>query len=413
MKKYIGCLCLLLCACLLLGSACVAEGDYADQLKLNPLSPTAKTQATVKNFVDGDTVHFHVPEDVIGKDILKARFLAVNTPEISGKVEEWGKRAADFTKEKLSRATSILLESDDEGWNLDSTGDRHLVWVWYRTDENSDYRCLNIELLQNGLAKPNSTANNRYGTVATTALEDARTQKLCIFSGQRDPDFYYGEAIEMTLRELRLHAEEYTGKKVAFSGIVTLNDGNSVYVEDLDEETGCLFGMSVYYGYNLSGKGLSILSPGNEVRIVGTMQYYEAGKTYQVSDLNYHMMKPKDPENIQKLSEGHTPAYKLTDARAFAEGTITVDGESYPLCQAALSTSISLNGLTVTDVQRWEDSASMTVECVVQDTPIRIRLVEAKDVNIQVGDEISVRGIVDYYEDMYQVKAFGKNAITP
>ena len=73
------------------------------------------------------------------------------------------------------------------------------------------------------------------------------------------------------------------------------------------------YGMAVYYGYNLNGAGLEIISVGNEARIVGTVQYYEAGGTYQVSDLNYRMMKPDDPNNIQLLSEGNEPAYVLTD----------------------------------------------------------------------------------------------------
>ena len=37
-------------------------------------------------------------------------------------------------------------------WDPDSTGDRYLCWVWYRTSEDAEYRNLNIEILQNGLA---------------------------------------------------------------------------------------------------------------------------------------------------------------------------------------------------------------------------------------------------------------------
>ena len=38
------------------------EVDYVAQLKLNKQSFTKKLEVTVKNFVDGDTVHFNVPE---------------------------------------------------------------------------------------------------------------------------------------------------------------------------------------------------------------------------------------------------------------------------------------------------------------------------------------------------------------
>ncbi len=54
-----------------------------------------------------------------------------------------------------------------------------------------------------------------------------------------------------------------------------------MYVESLDAESGIVFGISVYYGFNLSGKGLSILTS-NKVRIVGSVQYYAAG--VQVAD---------------------------------------------------------------------------------------------------------------------------------
>jgi len=216
-KNRFGRLLVCLLACLFISCTALGEGespiDYAAQLQLNRSSETVKTEATVKTFVDGDTTHFHVPTDVAASGVLRARYLAVNTPEITGKVEEYGKRAAAFTKEKLSSATSIILESDDGTWNLDSTGDRHLVFVWYLPEGETRYRCLNVELLQNGLAIANSTANNRYGSTCTAALNQAKAQKLNLYSGQKDPDFYYGAAIEMTLRELRTHVDAYNGRK--------------------------------------------------------------------------------------------------------------------------------------------------------------------------------------------------------
>lgn len=60
--------------------------DYVAQLKLNMSSATAKTSATVRTHVDGDTVHFDVPESVCADGVLKARFLALNTPESTGKI---------------------------------------------------------------------------------------------------------------------------------------------------------------------------------------------------------------------------------------------------------------------------------------------------------------------------------------
>ena len=124
--------------------------DYAASVKLDMSSETAKQEVTVKQFVDGDTTHFHVPSSVFSTGVLKARYAAINTPESTGKIEEYGKKAAAFTKEKLSAATSIIVESETAEWNPDSTGSRFLVWIWYKTADSGDYRNLNIEILQYG-----------------------------------------------------------------------------------------------------------------------------------------------------------------------------------------------------------------------------------------------------------------------
>lgn len=418
---------LLLCCIPAFAEAPAEPVDYAGQLRLNMASETVKTEVTVKTFVDGDTTHFNVSASVAQSGVLKARYLAVNTPEVTGKIEEYGKKAAAFTREKLTNAVSIIVESDDHKWNLDSTGERHLVWVWYKPDEDSDYRCLNLELLQNGLCKANSTANNRYGSICSNALDQARARKLNVYSGQKDPDFYYGDAIEMTLKELRTNLNAYNGMKVAFNGIVTMNSSNSVFVEAYDPETDMYYGMSVYYGYGLSGAGLEILSVGNEVRIVGTLQYYEAGGTWQVSGLTYRMMRPKDPGNIQKLSDGHSPAYVLTSPDTFVNGLVVIKGEdaerTFPYAEMAMSTSIEMHGLKVKHVYTTdnEDSSSngaMTLTCEADGVSVLVRTAvltdaEGKRVTEEAfyGKTIDVKGVVDFYDGTYQIKVLTINNI--
>lgn len=422
--------CLLLCAPVL--SPAQAEQaeliDYVAQLDFNRASETVKAEATVKTYVDGDTVHFYVDEQVCASGVLKARFLAINTPESTGKIEEYGKKASAFTREKLSRAESIYLESDNGRWNLDSTGERHLVWVWYRLPGETAYRNLNLEILQNGLAIANSTANNRYGSICMNALNQARAARLNLYSGQKDPDFYYGDAVEMTLRELRTNLEAYNGVKVAFSGVVTMNSANSVYVEAPDPETGMYYGMSVYYGFGLSGAGLNILSVGNEVRIVGTLQYYEAGGTWQVSGLTYRMMKPNDPGNIQLLSQGHSAAYVLTSPDTFASGTVTLktsEGEkTYPWAELALGTSVEMRGLSVasvytTDSETSSSQGAMLLYCESNGVAIRVRTAVLRDADGQLvtadaflGKTIDVKGVVDCYNGQYQITVLTMNNIT-
>lgn len=423
---------LILSLLLLMSSFAIAEApaepvDYAGQLRLNMASETVKVEVTVKTFIDGDTTHFYVPESVSENGILKARYLAINTPEVTGKIEPYGKKAAAFTKEKLSGAVSIIIESDTATWNFDSTGDRRLVWVWYKTEPDGEYRNLNLEILQNGLCIANSTANNRYGSTCNAALNQARALKLNVHSGQRDPDFYYGDAVELTIKELRTNPALYNGVKVAFNGIVTMNNANSVYVESYDAETGLYFGMSVYYGYGLSGTGLKILSVGNEVRIVGTLQYYEAGGTWQVSGLTYRMMKPNDPGNIQKLSEGHTPSWIVTSPETFV-GQVTIDCGNETKCfdyaAMAMGTTIEMHGLTVVDGYSTldEDSSShgaLTLTCDANGVTVCIRTIPLNGPDGQlvtpdafVGQTLDVKGIVDYYNGQYQIKVFKLDHLT-
>ena len=403
--------------------------DFASEVKLNMRSDTLKQEVTVHGFVDGDTTHFNVPTSVVNTGILKARYLAINTPESTGKIEEWGKKASNFTREKLSKATSIIIESDDGNWNLDSTGGRYLVWVWYRTSETEEYRNLNIEILQNGLAIASSTANNRYGNVAMAALNYAKEQKLNIYSGKQDPDFYYGDAVELTLKELRCNVQEYNEIKVAFEGVITANEGASVYIEDYDPDTGLYYGISVYYGYNLPGKGLDILSVGNRSRIVGSVQYYETGDVYQVSGLAYRQMKPKDPGNIQKISDGHTGAYTLTDAETFLDGKVVVEDDAgkkteFDYAYLALFTTIEMHNLKVRSIRTTDDPVSssygaMTMVCEADGREIRVRtaVLTGSDRKLitpdaYLGKVIDVRGIVDFYDGSYQIKVLKAGDIT-
>ena len=402
--------------------------DYAASVELNMASDSAKAEVTVKTFIDGDTTHFNVPESVMETGVLKARYLSINTPESTGKIEEYGKAASNFTREKLSAATSIIVESDDGKWNMDSTGDRHLVWVWYKTADSESYRNLNIEILQNGLAIANSSAQGRYGSTCMAAIEQAKALELNVYSGEKDPDFYYGEAVELTIKELRTNAEMYNGVKVAFNGIITTNSDNGVYVEAYDAETDMYYGFSVYYGFGLSGEGLNILSVGNEVRIVGTVQYYEVGGTYQVAGLTYRMMKPDDPGNIQKLSEGHAPAYVLTDADTFVNGKVELsvadEMQTFDYAELALGTSIEIQNLKVQDVYTTtnEESSSkgaMTLTCMAGDVPVIVRTDVLFDADNNLiteeayaGKTIDVKGIVDFYDGTYQIKVFSANNIT-
>lgn len=405
------------------------EVDYVAQLKLNKQSFTKKLEVTVKNFVDGDTVHFNVPESEIPGGVLKARFLAINTPESTGRIEPYGKAASNFTKERLKDAQSIIIESDTAGWNVDSTGDRYLVWVWYKTADMQEYRNLNLEILQNGLAIASNTGSNIYGSICTSALDQARQLKLNVFSGQKDPDFYDGPAVELTLKELRTNIESYRDIQVAFNCVITSNSRDTVYVEQYDPESDMYYGISIYYGNSgLTGEGLQILTIGNEVRIVGKVQYYENGGTWQIAGLKYRVMKPTDPENIQLIASGKSGAFPVTDAQTFASGkrdVMVTDPEtgeekltSFNYADLAMHTTLQMQGLKVLDAYTTDNDTSssngaMTLYCEKDGVKITVRTVVLRDSqgnlitqDAYIGKTIDVKGIIDIFEGEHQIKVF-------
>lgn len=402
--------------------------DYVDQVKLDMSSDTLKQEVTVKFFIDGDTTHFNVPVSMDATGVMKARYLAVNTPESTGKIEEWGKTASNFTKEKLSGATSIIVESDDNSWNYDGNG-RYLVWIWYQPSEGAEYRNLNIELLQNGLAVGSSASEGRYGESAVAAIAQATTEELYIFSDDLDPTFPYGEATSVTLKELRTNIESYNGTKVSFEGIVTCNSDWTAYVEAYDAETDMYYGVQVFYGYNSTL--INPLAQGNRVRIVGVVN--EHNGTFQVSGLFYKAMEPNNPANTAKLESGLTPAFTETEAATFAGNvTITVGEEekTFKYADLVMSTSISMKNLVVTDIytttnETSDDKGAMTLTCKVGDVTVSVRTEVLKDADKNLvtaeyfeGKTIDVRGIVDYYDygntgnGTYQIRVYSLSDIT-
>ena len=406
--------------------------DYASELKLDMNSDSKKQEVSVHIYIDGDTTHFDVPSSVMEGGILKARYIAINTPESTGRIEPWGKAASNFTKEKLKNATSIIIESDTDEWNADSTGGRYLVWVWYKTAEDEDYRNLNLEILQNGLAIASNSAQNRYGDVCVKAIEQAKAEGLYVHSTKKDPDFHYGAAQEMTLKELRSNITSYEGAKVAFEGVISAIYDGSFYVEEYDEETGMCYGVSAYYQTGgLPGKALEFIQLGNRVRVVGSVTYFEAGDIWQVSGLTYSLMEPDDPNNFNLISSGNTPTYKLTELSDFynkkIEMVVNVEGENgetvekaktFSYAELALDTSISMSGLVVTSTKVNKNN-EVTLTCEKDGDTIKVflGLLYDADGNCVTGKEyankkIDVKGLVDKYYDNYQIRVLSVADIT-
>ncbi|MDE5563004.1 MAG: thermonuclease family protein [Clostridiales bacterium] len=448
------------------GTQQIEAVDYASKLKLDLTSNTKKQEVTVRLYVDGDTTHFtpvlnstlatNPSSDFTGSDgYIKARYIAINTPESTGKIEQWGGKASKFTRGRLEKATSIIVESDDTQWNLDGNG-RYILWVWYKTADSDEYKNLNVEILQEGLALGSSVANNRYGESAMNAMVQAQKLKLYLYSGQKDPDFP-GDAVKVTMKELRCNIEDYVGKRVKVAGLITSEYDNCVYVENVDAETGIHYGIQVFYAYDTAV--LSILKTGNCVSVVGVVMYYEAGSTYQISDIKYSRFHPEDPDNSQLIEEDDEdyvsyPMFTEVSAHDIVSGKLTVeleqakvdedgnvvkdeDGEvvteivnrEFDYGFVVWHTSVTVKNLTVIDAYttktgnskgaisltcRAEDGTIITVRTTVLTNEDGEVIEESKyyDRTTKIGKTITVKGIVDYYkqeghtEGNYQVKVY-------
>lgn len=405
--------------------------DYVAETKLDMTSDTKKAEATVRSYIDGDTTHFYVTDTDMAPDgVVKARYLAIDTPESTGRIEEWGKTAAAFTKATLQSAESILLESDSAEWNYDNNG-RHLLWIWYKRAGDAEYRNLNIEILQSGYAVASNSGQNRYGKTCLAALAQATAEKLYVHSGEKDPSFPYGAATEVTLKELRVNRDAYEGQKVAFEGVIT-QGGTTLYVEQYDEEDGCNYGVQVYLGNTPPAGTSRFLKAGNRVRIVGSFLYAEVVNAYQVSGVIYDAMKPNDPANTKLIAENQTISHTVVEDFAnFVTGTsaITVGDEvrEFKNSELALYTAREITGLTVKSTwttQSGDNTGAISLTCEKDGVTFTVRTIKLYENGELVtaerfeGATIDVKGIIDAYtsegssEAQIQLKVFSLGAIT-
>ncbi len=411
--------------------------DYASKVHLDLDDPSSKKQEVkVRLFIDGDTTHFdplsNVSDFAATQNYIKARYLAVNTPESTGTIEKWGKTASIFTKSKLESAESIIVESDDDKWNIDSTGERYLLWIWYVPEgaevAEENYRNLNIELLQEGYGKGSAIVDSRYENDANLALIQAQRLQEHVFSPAStvDENFFEGEAANITLRELRFHAADYEGRAVRVEGTVVARFSNSAYIEDYDEEVGTSYGFSVFYGYN-TGKILDILTVGNRVSVRGKVTEFQG--TYQISDVEYDMFEPDAETNTFRIDDETAEIpFKVTDAKTIVNGTGMISAQfevydeelgeetlkpfSIDSREAIMSTSVTVEHLKIdhmyTTNNGGDSDGAISIYCIADDgTEITIRTQVLKkddkslvtEADFTVGGYITVKGIVDKFTD--------------
>jgi micrococcal nuclease len=220
---------------------------------------------TVSNYVDGDTVHF---KEAGFPETIKVRFQGVNTPESTAKVEPWGKKASIFTHNTLEKAAAVLIENDVNIFEeKDSSGGRWMGFVWYKKTANGDWRCLNLELVEQGYSLNYlfETKCPYYKSFAQ-AEENARKCGVRVPAQVKDPDHdYSNDVVEVSIREITRNYDEYgisdvtgsTGKQLKITALIVGMIGDNLILRDVkdeDEETGEYASLYLYAGF---GSGLA------------------------------------------------------------------------------------------------------------------------------------------------------------
>ena len=300
---------------------------YTDSLKL-ALLPSASSSfdvdgmcfATVDKYVDGDTTYFYAKLST-GKDSISIRYMGLDTPESTYKVEPWGIAAAKFTKDKLSNAESIILQSDPTGL-LDSNG-RYLGYVWYRTTAADDYRCLNLELIEQGY----SPAKGMSGALYMQEFYDAGTRAQAYkdrTNGEEDPTYdYSANGQKYTIKQIletfgtpeAIASEEFKGTKVYIEGLVTRKLGiSSAYIEQVDNGyytvdedgnekfvpgDGKVYGIYVYGGFEENLK----LQEGNYIITNANISYHTGAlQVVGVSNIRIEVESTGNPVTPQAIT---------------------------------------------------------------------------------------------------------------
>ena len=181
-----------------------------------------------------------------------------------------------------------------------------------------------------------------------------------------------------------------------------------------------------------------IFQVGNRARIAGSVQYYELGGTWQISDIKYDPYDAESSENIKLISSGHSAAYPEVDVETLLSGKLdfevtevdeneneTVKNVQLDYGYVTLHSTVSVKNLTVKSVyttQTGGSAGAMSITCVDENgNEITIRTIVLVDSTTQtqvtaasfpVGAKLDVRGVVDYFDGEYQIKLLAFKDVT-
>ena len=266
-------------------------------------------QFSLKTAIDGDTAHFTPKVDKGNIGTMKARFYGIDTPESTGKVQEWGKPASKYTKKMLEEADAngtIVVSSAQDSYGApepDSTGSRYVSLVWINLSKKNapkeELQLLNLMIVQDGLSwVKNVQSMPQYMDTFYAAQRQAEEYKLNMHSGLPDPDFNYGDYEDASLLDIKHeiqkslddpdHVNEFDGKKIRIQGTVSGFINHILYLQDFvlydnddPSQGGEYCGINIFVGMSdISSKYTKI---NTYLKVCGLAQYTE-NYGFQVTD---------------------------------------------------------------------------------------------------------------------------------
>ncbi len=314
------------------------DTPLTDELKLNEevegadfLAPSdgnsALGEVTLTSVVDGDTFNFlngHV-ENV--KDTTQAslslRYLGVDTPESTSAVMPWGVKASKFVKSILwdskkdaQKPYKVVLMNDYGTWGQQDPNDRYLGFVWYKMTPDSDFRLLNLEIIEQFYSKSTLSEDSEYCPYKPyfdAAHKNGMLAKKRVF-GEQDPGYDYSDKIyEMSIRHLRENYESYgvsdssdtdgntsSGLRLRIVGLIVGFSGNNIILRDVVEPDAKGEFASIYVFSSISVQTASAdWKVGDIIKFVCRATTYKGN--VQLTDLHHVSSAMSDDAKIVRL----------------------------------------------------------------------------------------------------------------
>ena len=388
---------------------------------------------SLKTCTDGDTANFTQDDyvDDFGAPVsIKTRFLGVNTPESTAKVEPWGKKASLFTKHQLEAAQADAEAKSTDAkkvYNIalinhpsatsfetkDSSGGRWLAFIWYRPTTDSDWRLLNLELVEQGFSRNQLFVDDPVCNYRTyfEAAENKNVECGYRVYGEIDKGYDYEEkTYEFSLWKIINDFENIgisdsgtSGVVLCVTALVVGIQGDNMFLRDvlLDKEQvekgdNQLAGLYCYAGYNSSVCSIlqkASLRDGMDGTGVGVVaRFFCRATTYnnnvQLSDLKYTTTGKK---GFRVLNESTFATYaeelKWSDLYQNKGSVTFADLQRNPASKRLEPSELTTYDDPKTENVLYDDLAPYHYQFV--DTEVTIRSVGDSDRDEETGSSLS------------------------